>query len=231
MRPHTLLAVLVLAAPITAAKEKEFTSEFPVERCTFASRDSGNAGNRLFPLVVGAKLVLVEKKGAESARVEITTKDETESITFTTKGGASIHVDARVVEEREFEGGKLSEVSQNFFARCVETGDVYYFGEKVDPPAGSWRAGEGGAQPGLIMPGKFLVGSRYFQEQAPGVAMDRAEHVKMGLEITTAAGTFRDCVAVEETSPLERGTSAKKYCPGVGLVYDDGAVLTEIHAP
>ena len=31
---------------------------------------------------------------------------------------------------------------------------------------GAWRAGVDGAQPGLIMPGTFLLGSRYFQEIA-----------------------------------------------------------------
>ena len=217
------------AGPVTADsdKKKTYTTDFPIERCTFANQDSGGAGNPLFPLVPGSQLVLEE----DGARVEITTKDETERIEFTTEDGVTIRVDARVVEEREFEDGEIVEISQNWFARCVETGDVYYFGESVIPDEGAWRAGDDGAKPGIIMPGTFLLGSRYFQEQAPGVAMDRAEHIRMGLEIVTDAGTFEDCVRVEETSPLDRGTSIKKYCPGVGLVYDDGAKLTEIHAP
>lgn len=219
-----VLAAVAFAAPARAASS--YTSDLGVERCTFASKDTGGAGNPLFPLVVGTKLVLESKAG--SARVEITTKDETEVITFTTKSGKTIQVDARVVEERETEHGKLAEVSRNFFARCVETGDVFYFGEEVTPPEGSWRAGKNGAQPGIIMPGTFLLGSRYFQEHAPGVAMDRAEHVGMGLELDTAAGRYKGCVAVKESSELEHESSDKKYCPGVGLVFDDGAVLTEI---
>ena len=219
-----------VAAPSALAKSKKktFTTEFGIERCTFASQDSGaGAANPLFPLVVGSQIVLEEK----GVRVVITTLDETESITFTSRDGDTIPVTARVVEEREFEDGELVEVSRNFFARCVETSDVFYFGEEVDPPEGSWRAGVDGAQPGIVMPGTFLLGARYFQEQAPGIAMDRAEHIQMDLEIHTDAGDFEDCVLVEETSPLEHGTSTKKYCPGVGLVFDDGAVLTEIHAP
>jgi len=215
-------------APNAAArsKKKTFTADFGIERCTFANEDSGaGAANPLFPLVVGGQLVL-EAKGD---RVVITTLDETESITFTSRDGDTIPVSARVVEEREFEDGELVEVSRNFFARCVETSDVFYFGEEVEPPEGSWRAGVDGAQPGIIMPGTFLLGSRYFQEQAPGVAMDRAENIEMGLRIVTGAGTFEDCVLIEETTPLEHGTSTKKYCPGVGLVYDDGIVLTERH--
>ncbi|MBI1880430.1 MAG: hypothetical protein HYR94_19810 [Chloroflexi bacterium] len=91
---------------------------------------------------------------------------------------------------------------------------------------GAWRAGEAGATPGIIMPGTFLLGSRYFQEQAPDVAMDRAEHVAMGLDVNVPAGTFADCVEVIETTPLEPGSeSIKRYCPGVGLVFDNGVDL------
>jgi hypothetical protein len=224
------VAVLAaLAASGTSFAAKKYTTEFSIERCTFASQDAGNAGNPFFPLVPGSQIVLEEDEGA--VRVEITTENETESITFTSDDDVVIHVDARVVEEREFEDGELVEVSRNFFARCVETGDIFYFGEEVDPPEGSWRAGEDGAQPGVIMPGTFLIGSRYFQEQAPDVAMDRAEHVKMDLEVETLAGDFEDCVLVKETTALDGGSSAKQYCPGVGLVNDDGAVLIEIHAP
>lgn len=102
-----------------------------------------------------------------------------------------------------------------------------------DPAAGpgAWRAGENGARPGIILPGgPFLLGSRYFQEIAPQVAMDRGEHINMGLEITVPAGsTFTDCVAVEENTPLDKKElSTKIYCPGVGLVIDDDLELVQI---
>lgn len=64
------------------------------------------------------------------------------------------------------------------------------------------------------------------------VAADRAEHVGMGLDVDAAGTTFHDCVAVTETSPLEPGhESAKTYCPGVGLVRDNEAELTEFERP
>jgi hypothetical protein len=79
------------------------------------------------------------------------------------------------------------------------------------------------------MPGTFLLGSRYAQEIAPGVAQDRAEHVAEGLEVETDAGTFRNCVEVTETTPLEPGAeSTKVYCPRVGLVADNDLLLVEI---
>ena len=79
-----------------------------------------------------------------------------------------------------------------------------------------------------VQPGTFLLGSRYVQEQADGIAMDRAEHVRTGLEVTTKAGTFVECVKVVETTPLEPGArSVKVYCPGVGLVVDNTLRLVE----
>ena len=88
-------------------------------------------------------------------------------------------------------------------------------------------------EPGLIMPDSaFLVGTRYFQEIAPGVALDRAEHVAFDLEIQTPAGAFEDCIKVVETTPLEPGSeSIKFYCPQVGLIADGDLVLQAIYDP
>jgi hypothetical protein len=78
------------------------------------------------------------------------------------------------------------------------------------------------------MPGSFLLGSRYFQEQAQEVALDRAEHVAMGLTVTVPAGTFVDCVQVFETTTLEPNSKGTKiYCPGVGLVNDGEVELVD----
>jgi hypothetical protein len=88
--------------------------------------------------------------------------------------------------------------------------------------------------PGVIMPGIYLLGSRYFQEVAPGVALDRAEHTRMNLELEfdlvgDGETELEGCVEVIETSPLDRkgSQSEKLYCPGIGLVFDDGAELVD----
>ncbi len=122
-------------------------------------------------------------------------------------------------------------------ARCVETSDIFYFGEDVDDHEdgeivgheGAWQAVEDGALPGLIMPGRFLLGSKYFQELAPGTALDRAKNIAMGLDVTVPAGSFGDCVAVKETNPLEPGEDPdfKIFCPGVGIVMDEELELVE----
>ncbi|MGH8729727.1 MAG: hypothetical protein ACREV9_16570, partial [Burkholderiales bacterium] len=99
--------------------------------------------------------------------------------------------------------------------------DIYEDG-KVVSHDGAWLAGKSGARPGIIFPGgAFLIASRYFQEVAPGVALDRAENVAENLKIQVPAGVFQKCVKIRETTPLELGSeSIKFYCPDVGLVAD-----------
>jgi hypothetical protein len=209
-------------------EEPQFTTEFRLEDYKFKTEGT----NPYFILKPGYQLVLEGEDEGETLRVVITVLHKTEKIFLPDIG----MVKTRVVEERESVNGELVEVSRNFFALCAKTNDVFYFGEDVDifnedgtiSHDGAWRAGLNDAVPGIIMPGSFLLGSRYFQELAPGVAMDRAEHVEVGLERTTDAGTFAGCVKVLETTPLDLGAESEKiYCPGVGLVVDDEVELVE----
>jgi hypothetical protein len=228
-----LLAAWTLAAA-QDSEEPAFTTDFRLEECRF----SHTGGNAYFRLDGGRQLIFEGEDEGELLELWITVLDETRWIDFETAGGATLWVKTRVVEEREWVDDELVEISRNFFARCRETSDVYYFGEDVDiyedgeivSHEGAWLAGVDEAQPGLIMPGTFLLGSRYDQETAPDVAMDRAEHVAMGLEIEVPAGIFDDCVEVLETTPLDPDEeSTKVYCPGIGLVIDDEAELVEFH--
>jgi hypothetical protein len=227
-----LLAAVVLCClggvAVMEEEEPEFTADFRMEDCTFETAGE----NVYFILRPGYQLVLEGEEDGEVVRVEITVLDETEDIILQEMG----EVETRVVEEREYVDGEILEISRSFFAICNETSAVYYFGEEVDiyedgevvSHEGTWRAGEDGAKAGLIMPGTFLLGSRYFQEQVPGVAMDRAENVEMGLELTTEAGTFTDCVKVEETTPLHPDELGYKvYSPGVGVIQDGEIELVE----
>jgi hypothetical protein len=207
-------------------EEPEFTTDFRLEDCKFKTRGA----NPYFILEPGYQLVLEGEEEGALIHIEITVLNETKTVDVPELG----EVKTRVVEEVETADGELVEVSRNFFAICSPRNDVIYFGEEVDiyeegvivSHEGAWLAGQpdedGLAEPGLIMPGTFLLGSRYFQEQADGIALDRAEHTAMGIEITVPAGTFTDCVEVTETTPLEPDSeSVKVYCPEVGLVTDD----------
>jgi hypothetical protein len=167
----------------------------------------------------------------------ITVLNQTKSVTIV-DDGKSRTIATRVVKEEERADGELKEISRNYYAQCAGTRDVYYFGEDVDiyedgeivSHDGAWLAGRNKAEPGIIMPGgAFLLGARYFQEIAPGVALDRAEHVDMDLELELPYDDLEDCVEIHETTPLEPGAvSVKFYCEGVGLVIDNDLELVDI---
>ncbi len=238
------IVMLICLGLSSVAMAKEFTKDFRLEDCEFVA----GGENAHFVLIPGYKLLLEGEEDGEEVEVLITVLNRTRDILLPDIGV----VTTRIVEEREWIDDILVEVSRNFFARCDKTNDIFYFGERVficedglvqdgnkflcngEEPSheGEWLAGkpddDGLAEPGIIMPGTFLLGSRYFQEIADGIALDRAKHVKMGLTVTTEAGTFDQCVQVNETTPLEPGDiSIKKYCPGVGLVVDGPAKLEE----
>ena len=229
-----LLCALLLSAPgiLAAAPVTDFNVDFDLDDCTFAS----DGRNPFFSLVPGDELRLEGEDDGEEVVVLIRVLHATRTIKLLTDDGELLRIVTRVVEEREWVDDELVEVSRNFFARCKETNDIFYFGETVDiyedgqvvSHDGAWIAGKHGALPGIIMPGRFLLGSRYYQELAPGLALDRAEHKTMGMKIHVPAGTFDDCVEIIETSPLEPGHESRKvYCEGIGLVIDGAAELAD----
>ena len=85
---------------------------------------------------------------------------------------------------------------------------------------GQWIAGEKGARPGVYMPASPKVGEFFEQEQAPGVAQDRSKVLAKVASVTVPAGTFEDCIEVEDYDPIGKTTQRKIYCRGVGLVQE-----------
>jgi hypothetical protein len=222
----------VWQAPPARADQPAFTSDFRLEDCRFD--DEGE--NPFFPLDDGVFQLLEGESDGEEVVVLSRVTRSTRNITLEL-GGEMRTVRTRVVKEMEWADGEIVEISFNYFAVCQPRNDVVYFGEKVfnyeDGQVvnndGSWLAGQDGAMPGIIMPGTFLLGSRYQQEVAPGVAEDRGEHTDMGLEIEVPAGDFSGCVEVMDTNPLgPPGPGDRKvYCPGVGLTIDEDIELVD----
>lgn len=201
----------------------EFTDTFFLEDCDFSTTGS----NRFFILEPNYQLVLSGVVDKAEVELTITVLKETKEVDG---------IKTRIVEERETVNEELVEVSKNYFAICEQTNSVFYFGEDVDfyengeivSHAGSWLAGENGAEAGIFMPGTVLLGSRYHQEIAPNVAMDRAEIVSMDEEVDTDAGIFEDVLKIRETTPLEPGFVEFKYhAAGVGLIQDQELKLEE----
>ncbi len=190
---------------------------------TFPEADAGwtsTGRNPFFVLEPGWQLVLEGEEDGETARLTITVLDQTRTVAG---------VETRVVEEREEEDGELVEVSRNFMAISRLTGAVGYFGEEVDlyedgrvvRHEGAWLAGEDGARFGLLLPGAPAVGARFYQEVAPGAALDRAEILGLTDSLVTPAGRFEGCLRVRESSALEQGSEVKLHAPGVGLVQEE----------
>lgn len=234
------LLILLLMGGVTAqAGSPTFTDTFPLGSCRFTPW----GGNAYFPLQPGRQLYysnagcVAQGDCEDLEELWITTEHETRRVTLGTGKNRQV-ITTRILEERETENGELKEVSRNFLSTCGSARDVYYFGEEVDDyedgeivgHGGAWLAGRHGALPGILMPDSaFIIGSRYFQEVAPGVALDRAEHLGANLEVRVPAGSFKSCIKVRETSPLDSGESIKFYCAGVGLVIDDELELTAIY--
>ena len=215
---RTILAAVAVLAFSTAwgqskGKKSDWQEEFAISSCNMAT----TGRNPYFVLEPGFQLVL---EGGDT-KLQITVLNETKMVDG---------VNTRVVEEKEWKDGKLHEIARNYFAICPQTKDVFYFGEdvefyendKVVKREGSWLAGVNGNKAGLMMPGAPKLNMKYYQELAPGVAMDRAEIETLTETCKTPAGTFSGCMKVKETSAIELLAKEYKYhAPGIGLVRDD----------
>ena len=214
------LCVNTLAQNKTSGKQ--FTDSFLQDSCSFQT----TGHNNYFILEPGYQLVLEGMEGKDKIKLVITVLKETKKIG---------NVETRIVEENESANGKTVEISRNFFAFCKQTGSVFYFGEEVDMykngkiinHEGAWIA-EGNNKAGIMMPGIVLLGARFYNEIAPGVAMDRVEIISLKDTLQTPAGIFYNCLKTEETTPLEPKTKEYKlFTPGIGLIKDGDLLLTK----
>lgn len=212
---HLVFTVTALLTLLCCVGSNHVLAEEWQDEFNIAGRKLTHTGeSEYFVLLPGFQTVLASRE----EKMTITVLDETKEING---------IITRVVEERELQNGKLSEISRNYLAMDPKTGDVFYFGEdvanyeqgKIVDHAGTWKAFENGNKPGLIMPGNPAVGMKYYQELAPGIAMDRAEVVGISETVKTPAGEFRNCLKIRESSNTESAANEyKTYAPGIGLV-------------
>lgn len=214
------LALLLQGISAQSGSNRPFTETLMADDCTFST----TGRNTYFILEPGYQLILEGMDGKDSVRLIINVLAETKKIGNT---------DTRIVEEHESVNGKTVEISRNYFAFCKETSCIYYFGEDVDiyktgkiiNHDGAWTA-TGNNRPGILIPGIVLLGARYYQEIAPGIAMDRAEIISITKTAVTPAGSFIHILETEETTPLEpKSKDYKLYAPGVGLIKDGNLLL------
>jgi hypothetical protein len=177
---------------------------------------SPDVNNPWFPLTPGRTLVYTG------------TKDGKRSFDLVAPSGRTKVIDGvttRVVEDHLFLGGRLAERTSDYYAqdRC---GDVWYFGEDtaeldrrghVTNREGSFHAGEGGAQPGVVMQARPELGRRFRQEWFRGHAEDRFKAVDLSARVSVGHRRFSGVLRTHETTPLEpKVLDEKLYAKGVG---------------
>lgn len=173
--------------------------------------------NSFLPLTPGSTFSFRTEtdKGSEIGEIEILT--ETKNI---------LGITCTVVRDKVYVNNQLIEDTYDWFAQD-KNGNVWYMGELVDNYVngvidnhyGSWEAGLDGAEPGIMMPADPSPGLYYRQEHYLGQAEDQAEIVGGNQTITVPAGTFRNCIKIRETNPLDPSfLEYKYYVSGVGLV-------------
>lgn len=194
--------------------------------------------NIYFPLEIGTSHTLRGTRTDEPV-------EEYAVLTVQGPGPVILGVPTVLVLDEAFEGGVLVERTFDYFA-ADQDGNIWYFGEDVTnfryDDAGAltgtdsksaWRAGVNGAQPGISLSVAPVVGLTLFQEHAPqDEAMDYAEVVAVGLEITGPAGTFKDVVKTFETSTVDTDLREYKYyAPGMGMIRADEELSVALDNP
>lgn len=234
-----LVAPIGFAAAILGACDPEeedapqdqcFEPTLSVDLCDPATAEfSLDSTNPYYPLIVGSRVVLEGDDEGEAIRIEREVLADTQVV-----AGVETHV----LEHREYVDGEIYEVARNFYVEATD-GTVCYFGEEVDfyeggavaNHDGSWQAGQDGARPGIIMPATPAAGQAYFQEDAPGEAIDQGR--VEGYSNMSINGTdYDDVLTVMDINPLDGcdEPEPKLYVAGIGEVADVEIMLVE-HTP
>ena len=183
---------------------------------------AANITHAFLPLSRIQQEVLEGKEDGKSVRVVRTR--------LTSKKRFVIHnqsITPLTLEDREFEEGKLKEVTLDYFAQD-DVGNVYYLGEDVDNyndgkvvgHGGAWSYGKGHAQLGVMLPAHPKVGDKYQSENVPGVTVEDDEIVSDSETFIALGKTYQGCLKIKETLS-DGGVEYKILAPGVGMVQDD----------
>lgn len=229
----TLLAVILTAAtvPDPAAASLAAGPAAPVSSQPSFSQPTAIT-NAFAPFVPGAVNVYTGRTSGKDLLIVNLFLDETR--TFVVGGVA---VECVTVQETEFEGGRLAEISRNYFAQA-DDGVVYSFGEIADAyengvvvdHSGSWLVGGPSGPsdptdaaavvaPTVLMPAAPSLGDTWKPDDLFPIADETALVLKTGASVAVRAGAFHDVMVVEERSDLEDAERERKwYAPGVGLV-------------
>jgi hypothetical protein len=175
--------------------------------------------NPHWPMSPGSRWVYREEDPEGTLRVVVTVTDRTKTI--------ANGVEARVVHDVVSQDGEPVEVTDDWYAQDAE-GNVWYLGEQtaeyedgeVVSREGSFEAGSGGAQAGVIMPADPQPGLEYRQEYLQSEAEDFAQVLGTDATVEVPFGRFEGALRTRDTNPLEKPPQVenKFYARGIGPV-------------
>jgi hypothetical protein len=171
--------------------------------------------------------------------------DEVTRIVVTGPGPMVLGVPTVQILDEEWVGGHVMERTFDLVA-TDSSGNVWYFGEDVTnfeydakgtltdtSTDATWRAGENGALPGILVPGTPVVGLSLFIGQAPA-AKEMAYWEVTAVDATVAgpAGNFTGVLQLRHGSTLEPDDREFKfYAPGVGLIREEDGLSPALDDP
>jgi hypothetical protein len=187
-----------------------------------AGPDPGNFVSRVdnpwFPLAPGTTFVYRGVKDGKSAHDVFTVTGATKTI----QG-----VRCRAVRDKLYLAGRLEERTTDWYAQD-RRGNVWYFGEStaeldraghVTSTEGSWQAGRNGAQAGIYMTARPMIGQSRRQEYDKGHAEDHFSILSLHAKVSVPYLTSNRALLTKEWTPLEPGTlDHKYYVRGIGNV-------------
>lgn len=90
---------------------------------------------------------------------------------------------------------------------------------KIVGHSGAWLFGKDTQKAGVLIPAHPKVGDKFHSEDVPKITTEDDEVVSISETVTIAAGTFHDCVKVEEHAS-DGATEYKYYAPGIGCIQE-----------
>lgn len=180
---------------------------------------SARIDHAYWPMRVGTVWHYVERGGGDVQHVTVRVLRRTRLVDG---------IRARVVHDVVREQGEIVEDTHDWYAQD-SGGSVWYLGEATaehddgSPVStdGSWEHGIDGAQAGVLLPARPVVGCRYREEFKPGEAEDQALILARSESITTPTGDYQRVLHTANTTPLEPDVLENKlYAPGVGPVVE-----------
>jgi hypothetical protein len=162
---------------------------------------------------------------------------ELNTVAVTHKTKRIMGIDAVVVLDQVFAGGKPEERTFDWYGQD-DDGNVWYFGEdsrnyehgRWVRDDGSWTAGVGNGKPGIIMLAHPRRGDAYRQEYSPGHAVDQAKVLGKGGPVDTPFRSLRQTLLTREYSTIDKQYEKKWYARGVGVVQEDALTESKEHS-